>query len=100
MTKYLIWLSEGCTNIEEIITHLRKAGHDVGVLLVQDGVLMADKGCEHARRLVNNGVVFYVSRPHMESRGLTSRLAITATIVDYDQMVDLLMEQYDKVISI
>ncbi len=99
MTKYLIWYSGGCTDIDEIVSPLRAAGDEVAVLLVQDGVFMADKGCRHAQRLVQAGVKLYVSRPHMESRGLSSRLGVPVTLVDYDQIVDLIMEQYDKVIS-
>ena len=89
--KFLIWLSADCTNLDEIVGALRKKSNDVGVLLVQDGVVLADKGCEHNKMVVDLKVPIFVSKPHVEERGIESRLVADVKLVDYSDMVDLML---------
>ncbi len=100
MSKFLIWLAGGCGNLVETVNALRSAGNEVGVLLVQDGVFSADRGCPHSKALRNLGVKFYVSKKHLEERGLSGRLALDVKVLEYPEIADLIMEKYDRVITI
>ncbi|MHA1480252.1 MAG: sulfurtransferase complex subunit TusB [Candidatus Thorarchaeota archaeon] len=97
--KFLIWLSADCTNLDEIVGALKKKGNEIGVLLVQDGVFLADKGCEHNKMIVDLKVQLFVSKSHVEERGIDGRLISDVKLVDYSDMVDLMMEKYDRIIS-
>ncbi|MHA1637332.1 MAG: sulfurtransferase complex subunit TusB [Candidatus Thorarchaeota archaeon] len=97
--KFLIWLSADCTNLDELVGALRKKSNEIGVLLVQDGVFLADKGCTHNKMIVDLKVPLFVSKPHVEERGIEGRLVPDVKLVDYDDIVDLMMEKYDRVIS-
>ena len=97
--KYLIWLSSDCSNLKEIIDGLKTGGNDIGLLLIQDGVFMADKGCKESEELFNLDLSIYAAKNHVEERGIGDRLKDGMQIVDYPEIVNILMEEYDKVIS-
>jgi len=98
--KFLIWLSSDCSNLDEVISAIKTGGNEVGVLLVQDGVFLADKGCVHSKQLADLKVPVYASKAHVEERGISDRLFVHAKIVDFPEMVDLMMEQYDKIVPV
>lgn len=98
--KYLIWLSSDCQDLTEIISALKNGGHDVGILLVQDGTYLADKGCSESGKLEDLEARVYVTKHHVEERGINSRLVTEVELVDIEQVVDMVMEEYDKVISL
>ena len=98
--KALIWLSSDCLSLEEIIQALKNQNQEVAILLVQDGVFMADKGCPHSDELKTLKVKVYASKKHVEERGLGDRLVVDVDLVDYSRIVDLMMDEYDKVISL
>ncbi|MFW9960927.1 MAG: sulfurtransferase complex subunit TusB [Candidatus Thorarchaeota archaeon] len=98
--KYLIWLSNRSTSIKEMISALRTQGIETDVLLVQDGVYLADKGCMHSDELAKFKVKIFASKHHIEERGIGTRLAFDVNLVEYPEMVELIMEKYDKVISL
>ncbi|NWF94615.1 MAG: sulfurtransferase complex subunit TusB [Candidatus Thorarchaeota archaeon] len=100
MSKYLIVVSTDCMNLSETVDALRRGDNEVGVLLIQDGVYMADKGCPHSKLIASLRVPVYASRTHLEERGLSNRLAMDVTQVDYPTIVRLLMEEYDKTLSL
>ncbi len=97
--KFLIWLSGECSSLHEIITALQKKGNEVGVLLVQDGVFLTDKGCPHSKEIIDLQVPVFVSKMHLEERGIVDRMVVDVKVIEYPEMVDLMMEQYDKIIS-
>jgi len=97
--KFLIWLSGECSSLDEIISALQKKDNEVGILLVQDGVFLTDKGCPHSKELVELKLPVYVSEMHLEERGIAERMVVDAKIVDYPEIAELIMEKYDKVIS-
>jgi sulfur relay protein TusB/DsrH len=97
--KYLIWLSNQCTSVKEVVDALRTQGIDTDLLLVQDGVYLADKGCPHSAEIVDLKVKVHASKHHIEERGIGARLVGDVQQVDYPEIIDLLMEKYDKVIS-
>jgi len=98
--KYLIWLSNQCTSVKEIVDAIRTQGIETDLLLVQDGVYLADKGCPHSGEIKDLKVKVHASKHHIEERGIGSRLVVDVNQVEYPEMVELLMEKYDKVISL
>ncbi len=86
--------------MEEIAKALKAEGHEIALLLVQDGVFLADKGCEHSSKVVDLNVAMFVSEHHVEERGIKSRMVGDVSLVNYDEMVDLMMEKYDRVVSV
>jgi sulfur relay protein TusB/DsrH len=97
--KFLIWLSHDTTGLGEIYNGLVSQGHDVGILLVQDGVFMLDRGCQFSDEMQRFSATVYALREHIDERGIGARLAVEAKLISYDEMVDLLMEKYDKIVS-
>ena len=98
--KYLIWISNQCTSVKEIVDAMRTQGIETDLLLVQDGVYLADKGCAHSAEIKDLKVKVHASKHHIEERGIASRLVVDVNQVEYPEMVELLMEKYDKVISL
>ncbi|MDF1539166.1 MAG: DsrH/TusB family sulfur metabolism protein [Candidatus Thorarchaeota archaeon] len=97
--KFLIWLSTECGTLNEVISALKSQGNEVGVLLVQDGVFLTDKGCPHAQDMIDLKVPMYALKAHAEERGIMDRMIGDAKLVEYPEIVDIMMEQYDKIIS-
>ncbi len=98
--KFLIWLSGDCSILEEVISSIQSQNNEVGVLLVQDGVFMADRGCAHSQELAKFNVPVYASKVHIEERGIAERLVLDVKPVDYPEIIDLVMEKYDRVVPI
>lgn len=98
--KFLIWLSSECSSLNEVISALRGQGNEVGILLIQDGVFLTDKGCPHSKELLDLKVPTYALKSHVEERGIMNRMIGDAKIIEYPDVIDLMMEQYDKIISI
>ncbi|MFX1483215.1 MAG: sulfurtransferase complex subunit TusB [Promethearchaeota archaeon] len=98
--KYIIWLSNQCTSVKEVVEALGTQGVETDLLLVQDGVYLADKGCDFAAELSDLKVKIHALKQHVEERGIGSRLVVNVNQVDYPELVDLLMEKYDKIISL
>lgn len=98
--KYLIWLSNDCKSVKEIVIGLRKEDVDIEVMLLQDGVYLADKGCPESEELKELGLKIHALKHHAEERGITNRLAVGVDLLDYPSVVDLLMEKSDKVICL
>ncbi|MFQ5833422.1 MAG: DsrH/TusB family sulfur relay protein [Candidatus Thorarchaeota archaeon] len=98
--KFLLWISSDCHNLTEIAGALKAGGHDLGLLLVQDGVYLADKGCPESETLLRLGAPIHATRNHVEERGIEARLVVDVEPISYEDAVDLIMEQYDRVISL
>ncbi|UCE10465.1 MAG: sulfurtransferase complex subunit TusB [Candidatus Thorarchaeota archaeon] len=97
--KYLIWLSHDTSSIGELCRPLLGEGHEVGILLIQDGVFMLDRGCPLSKELQGIAATIYALKDHIDERGIGSRLVVEAEHIDYNQMVELLMEKYDKIVT-
>jgi sulfur relay protein TusB/DsrH len=98
--KYLIWLSSDCANLRELVDALNASDNDIGLLLIQDGVFMADKGCSESEELLSFKLPFYACEAHVEERGIKDRLIDGVELVDYNKIINIIMEQYDKIISL
>ena len=98
--KFLIWLTSDCPNIGEVVDALKAGGHDIGILLAQDGVYSIDRGCTTSTDIRGLKVPVFAIKRHVEEKGLNERMSVDAEMVEYDGAVDLIMEKYDKVISL
>jgi sulfur relay protein TusB/DsrH len=98
--KYLLCVSNQCTSVREVVDALKTQGIEADLLLVQDGVYLADKGCPHAIELSDLNIKVHASKYHIEERGISERLVVDVNQVEYPDMIDLMMEKYDKIISL
>ncbi|TFG26991.1 sulfurtransferase complex subunit TusB [Candidatus Thorarchaeota archaeon] len=98
--KYLIWLANDCTSVNDIVISLKGQGIETEILLVQDGVFFADKGNTQAAILKSLGTKIHAIKHHVEERGLLNRLAMDVHLVDYSDAVDIMMEQSEKIITL
>jgi tRNA 2-thiouridine synthesizing protein B len=67
-----------------------------GAVLMMDAVYFA--ATEGGQRLMDAGLNVYALRQSVEARGLTGRTLDGVEVVDYDRVVDLIMEEYDIVV--
>jgi len=98
--KYLIWLANDCTSVKEIVNGLNEQNIETDILLVQDGVFFADKGNIHSADLKSLGSKFHAIKHHAEERGLLDRFAFDVNLVEYSDVVDIMMEKSDKIITL
>lgn len=98
--KFLIVLTDDCIGLAEILPNLQNRGHEVAVLLLEDAVYLADKGNTDDCMLGASNVDLYICKDHLSERGLDGRLAVAGESVDYPTIVNLIMERYDRVISL
>jgi sulfur relay protein TusB/DsrH len=98
--KYLIWIYNKSNNFEEVVKALKGQSVDVDVILLQDGVYLVDKGSPSSKTLRGLGVGIHALENHVEERGISNRLIAGVNLINYDQMLDLMMEKADKVITI
>lgn len=98
--KYLIWLSNDCTSVTEIVNGLKGQGIETEIILVQDGTFFADKGNPHSTELKELGFKIHAIKHHVEERGLLDRLAFDVELIDYSTAVDILMEKTEKIITL
>ena len=75
---------------------LARGASEVGTVLMMDGVYFT--ATEGGKRLMDAGVHVYALRQSVEARGLTGRTLDGIELVDYDRIVDLIMEEYDIVV--
>ncbi len=98
--KCLLWLTSNCGHLGEIVEVLTKNHHQLVILLAQDGVFLLDKGSEESQALRDSGAEIFVIQEHAEERGLTERLVVAPTFIDFSRAVQLMMEGCDRVITL
>ncbi len=67
-----------------------------GAVLMMDAVYFAVT--DDGKRLLDAGLKVYALRQSMEARGLCGKAIEGVEVVDYDRVVDLIMEDYDIVV--
>ncbi len=86
----------------ELTNQIRLQGKKTGVYLLQNAVLGGVN--EEAKKLIeahiNSGIDIFCSKEDLTMRGLTEKdLHPQIQISDYSNLVDLMMERYDKVMG-
>ncbi len=84
-----------------LVESLAEENERVALLFVSDGVYALVKGSasESARAGIRRPGRLVGCREDIEARGLAGRVTPKSTVVDYGQMVDLMMSEYSKVVS-
>lgn len=98
--KYLLWIANDFASVKEIVNGLKGQGIESELLLVQDGVFFADKGNKNSATLKELGVKVHAIKHHVEERGVANRLVLDVNLVNYDDAIDIMMKQSDKIISL
>jgi len=86
----------------EIALNQSSKGINVGLAFIQDAVIGLVKGSSIAEILENkNGnLSIYVLGPDLKARGINpNKIISNAKIVSYDDLVDLIMDKYQKIVS-
>lgn len=96
----MITLTDDCVGLSELIASLARRDHETSVLLLEDAVFLADVGKQGDCSLTELETAVYACRQHLDERGIAERLAIDVEIVDYPEIIDLIMERHDRVISL
>ena len=80
---------------------IAESGREVGVLFVGDGVYSLVPGALPSGQVApsRTQVKLFASLPDLEERGMSSRVPQGVQVVDHDQMVDLIMDEYSNVLS-
>lgn len=96
----MITLTDDCVGLSELVDSLARRNHEASVLLLEDAVFLADVGKQGACSLKDFETAVYACSQHLNERGITDRLAIDVEVVDYPEIIDLIMERHDRVISL
>ena len=74
-------------------------GNNKGVLLFQDAVYYATME-RFRQELISNKYSIFALRDELSARGFDKASLEGVKIIDYDRAVDLIMEEYDRVVSL
>ena len=97
--------NEDVENVLAIGEEALKAGNQVELFLLSDGVWVGKKGNvlteKRLLNLINNGCKVKASRRHMKACGLNKEKLVEGINISdepYDELVDLVMEKWEKVV--
>lgn len=85
----------------ELASMQKEAGNDVGIVLMQDAVLITKKS-EKSKMLdeiMVNGISIYVLEADCKARGISEMVVEGIKKVGYEEFIDLLMVDYEKTVS-
>ena len=85
----------------ELVRHLQSEESDVAVLFVGDGVysLVDGSASSSILRPMVPSLSLFGCKNDIESRGIAGKVSPEMSIIDYDGIVELIMEGYSKVMS-
>ena len=101
--KTLIFLTKKESGTLTLVERLKEKGEDVGVVLIQDSVYLALGNNEHSesvKDLLGKGVNFHILAKDVEKRGVQNYLISDVELIDYDQLIDLLFSENQRVINL
>lgn len=76
---------------------------EVNVILFQDAIYLALKNAEYStaiKHVVEAGVKFHLLKKDVEKRGILLNLIPNAELINYDQFIDLLFLEDQRVINL
>lgn len=85
----------------EIITFQREEGYYIGLVLMQDAVIITKKSMksELLEKILSNGIKVYVLDADCKAKGIAEKVVEGIQKIGYEEFIDLLMEEYEKTIS-
>ena len=102
MRKLLITQDDDPTALDMAST-MRKDGDEVGVVLLMDSSYMATRSGAHAERVrkaMERGVTVFLLERDVERRGIGSLLLDDISIIGYDDLVDLVFIDGQRVYNL
>lgn len=98
------------SSIKKLLTAALEAtkNNKIGFFLISDGVFLIKKNQKNEtydifKEIISKKVEIIVSEDHLESAGLSSNEILSNLIISdkpYDDLVDFVMEKYERVITI
>jgi len=85
----------------ELASMQREEGNDVGIVLMQDAVLITKKSekSKMLEEIMAIGIKIYVIDADCKARGISEMVIEDVKKVGYEEFIDLLMEDYEKTVS-
>ena len=75
-------------------------GNDVGICLLQDAVYFASKGKDgNVAEVMKNGILVNAAKRDVELRGLTKLLREGIKVLNYSEIIDLVLT-YERIVNI
>ena len=99
----LLVLKEEETDALKWANRLREKGEDVGLILMLDAVYLAKNSGENAsvmKEIIEAGVEVFTLRRDAERRGLIKMLQSVVRLVDYDDLIDLMFSDGQRVLNL
>ncbi|MHA2061864.1 MAG: sulfurtransferase complex subunit TusB [Candidatus Sifarchaeia archaeon] len=85
------------------LAYLQKtdAGNDIGIVLLQDSVLITKKSekSKMLEEIMANGITIYAIEADCKARGIRDVVLEGVKTISYEEFVDLVMEDYEKTVS-
>ena len=90
----------GVSRVIKLCKYLARQG-DVGLLFITDGVysLLADSRTYRQIKQNCSAARLYACLPDIEARGLSEKVGSDVSCVGYEEIVDLLLDAYARVVS-
>jgi len=85
-------------SILDIALKAVKKGEKVGVLHIHNSCIALTSD-EYSRKLVDAEINVYALKADCEARGLLKKIKREVKIVDYKDWVNLVMDEYDRIVS-
>jgi len=75
--------------------------NEVGICLLQDAVYFASKGRKDSNvaEAIKNDIAVYVAKKDVELRGLTKLLQEGVKVLDYNEIIDLVLT-YERIVNL
>ncbi|WP_287584968.1 sulfurtransferase complex subunit TusB [Candidatus Borrarchaeum sp.] len=85
----------------ELASMQKEEGNDVGMVLMQDAVLITKKSekSKMLEEIMVNGINIYVIEADCNARGINEMIIEGVKKVGYEEFIDLVMENYEKTVS-
>jgi sulfur relay protein TusB/DsrH len=99
----LIFINKFDPTFLPIALNMRAKNQEVSAVLSQDAVYITLRNSETASDLsqaTKAGVRIYLLSKDVQKRGINEKLANDLNLIDYDQLVDLLAQEDQKVINL
>lgn len=99
----LLVLKEKETDPLKWADRLREKGEEIGLILMLDAVYLARNSGENApvmKRMIEAGVMVFTLRRDAERRGLIKTLQPGVRLLDYDDLVDLMFSDGQRILNL
>lgn len=101
--KIMIYLNKFDPSSLNTALDLKAANQEVGAILTQDAVYMVATNTEtvaNLNRAIQQGVKIYALSKDIRNRGIHQKLPDGVEEINYDELVDLLAEENQKIINL